>query len=355
MTTELPTKAKYVRLGSSGLKVSLPILGCMSYGDKRWANWVIEGDEAVEHLKEAWDMGINSFDTANVYSNGESEVLLGKFLNKYNIPRQKVVILTKVFMTVPDDPNTHPSSLGDPDQAGYVNQHGLSRKHILESIDASLERLGVDYVDVLQCHRFDPDTPISETMDALDYVVKSGKARYIGMSSCWAYQFAAMQEYARSKNQTTFVSMQDFFCPVYREEQREMIPSCKLSGVGVIPWSPLARGYVSRPHREQENTNRAKSDPNFAKFVGLGDEVEEAPLKKINEAIEEIAKSRNVSMAQVALAWVIAQPGISSPIVGSTRKEAIKELVQASHLELTEDELKKISEPYKPRNVLGHS
>ncbi|GAA5947315.1 hypothetical protein JCM3765_001622 [Sporobolomyces pararoseus] len=353
--SELKTKAKYVRLGSSGLKVSQPILGCMSYGDKRWANWVIEGDEAIEHMKEAYDMGINSFDTANVYSNGQSEVLLGEMIKKHKIPREKLVILTKVFMTVPETADIHPASLGNPDEAGYVNQHGLSRKHIFDSIKASLERLGTDYVDVLQCHRFDPDTPISETMDALHDVVKSGMVRYIGMSSCYAYQFNAMQEYARSKKQTEFISMQDFYCPIYREEEREMLKTCQQSGVGVIPWSPLARGYVTRPHAEQNNTERAKSDPNFAKFVGLGDEIEEQPLKKINEAIEEIAKSRKVSMAQVALAWVIAQPGITSPIVGSTRKEAIKELVEATHLELTKEELEKISKPYRPRNILGHS
>ncbi|GAA5931395.1 aldo/keto reductase [Sporobolomyces koalae] len=352
---ELAAKAKYVRLGNSGLKVSVPILGCMSYGDKRWANWVIEGDEALEHMKEAYDLGINTFDTANTYSNGQSEILVGQFLRKYNIPRSKVVILTKVFMTVPEDPNLHPSKLSNPDEQGFVNEHGLSRKHIFDSIKASLERLGTDYVDSLQCHRFDHETPISETMDALHDVVKAGYSRYIGMSSCYAYQFNAMQEYARSRKQTEFISMQDFYCPVYREEEREMIKSCQLGGVGVIPWSPLGRGYVTRPHREQHNTERAKSDPNFAKFVGLGDETEEAPLKAINEAIEQVAKSRNVSMAQVSMAWVLAQPGITSPIVGSTRKEAIKELVEASHLELTQDEIESIKKPYRPRNILGHA
>ncbi|GAA5875521.1 hypothetical protein JCM16303_000654 [Sporobolomyces ruberrimus] len=228
MTRPTDKKAKYVRLGNSGLKVSLPILGCMSYGDKRWANWVIEGEEALQHLKEAYDLGINSFDTANVYSNGQSEVLLRQFMSKYAIPREKVVILTKVFMTVPDDPNVHPATLGNPDEAGYVNQHGLSRKHIFDSLKASLQRLGTNYIDVFQCHRFDPETPIEETMDALHDVVKLGYARYIGMSSCYAYQFNAMQEYARSKNQTQFISMQDFYCPIYREEEREMIKTCQL-------------------------------------------------------------------------------------------------------------------------------
>ncbi|GAA6061572.1 hypothetical protein JCM10212_004322 [Sporobolomyces blumeae] len=358
MSNNLPAKAKYVRLGKSGLKVSVPILGCMSYGTagaKEWANWVIEGDEALEHLREAWEMGVNTFDTADVYSAGKSEELLGQFLRKYEIKRDKVVILTKCFMPVPDDVSLHPSKLTDPDNQGFVNEHGNSRKHILSAIDASLERLGVEYVDVLQLHRFDKETPIEETMDALHDVVKSGKARYVGMSSCWAYQFNAMQEYARSKNQTQFISMQDFFAPIYREEAREMIPSCAQQGVGVIPWSPLARGYVTRPHREQHNTERAKSDPNFAKFVGLDNKTEEEPLQQINEAIEAIANARGVSMAQVALAWVLAQPGITSPIVGSTRKEAIKELVEAVHLDLSKEELDQITAPYRPRGILGHA
>ncbi|BGO89680.1 hypothetical protein NBRC10512v2_001635 [Rhodotorula toruloides] len=345
---------EYVRLGNSGLKVSKVILGCMSYGLKSWADWVLEGDEALEHFKVAYDLGINTWDTADVYSNGESERLCGQALKKYKIPREKVVILTKCFMTVADDPNLHPSKLANPDQKGYVNNHGLSRKHIFAAVDASLERLGVDYIDVLQCHRFDPETPIEETMDALHDIVKSGKVRYIGMSSCWAWQFHQMQAYAKSRNQTMFISMQDFYTAVYREEEREMFPTCKVFGTGILPWSPLARGYLTRPWRDQDSTNRAKSDPNFAKFVGLGNKLEEEMLQKINEAVEKVAKDRGVSMAQIATAWVLSNPLVTAPIIGSTRVEAIHEAAAATHIELTEDEIKAISEPYRPRGILGH-
>ncbi|BGP53957.1 hypothetical protein JCM8202_005971 [Rhodotorula sphaerocarpa] len=346
---------EYVRLGQSGLKVSKVILGCMTYGKKGWAEWVLEDDEALEHFKVAYDLGINSWDTADVYSNGESERLVGKAIKKYNIPRENLVILTKCFMTVADDPNTHPSKLADPDQKGYVNRHGLSRKHIFAAVDASLERLGLDYIDVLQCHRFDHDTPIEETMDALHDVVQSGKVRYIGMSSCYAYQFHQMQAYAKSRKQTAFISMQDFYSPIYREEEREMFGVCKLFGSGIIPWSPLARGYMTRPWREQDSTKRAQTDPNFAKFVGLGNPMEEEALHKINEAVEKIAKDRGISMAQVTTAWVLANPNVTAPIIGSTRIEALKEAAAATHLKLTDDEIKSISEPYKPRGILGHA
>ncbi|GAA5989397.1 hypothetical protein JCM10908_001293 [Rhodotorula pacifica] len=346
---------EYVRLGNSGLKVSKVILGCMSYGNKQWAEWVLEKDEALEHFKAAYDLGINTWDTADVYSNGDSERLVGEAIRKFQIPRENLVILTKCFMTVADTPETHPSKLQNPDQKGYVNRHGLSRKHIFAAVDASLERLGLDYIDVLQCHRFDHETPIEETMDALDAVVKSGKVRYIGMSSCYAYQFHQMQAYAKSKNQTAFISMQDFYAPIYREEEREMFGVCKLFGTGIIPWSPLARGFMTRPWRDQDSTKRAKTDPNFAKFVGLGNPAEEEALHKINEAVEKIAKDRGVSMAQVTTAWVLAQPQVTAPIIGSTRIEALREAAAATHLKLSEEEIKAISEPYKPRGILGHA
>ncbi|BGP13925.1 hypothetical protein JCM10213_002569 [Rhodosporidiobolus nylandii] len=355
MSAELFDKVGYVRMGNSGLKVSKIILGCMSYGNKGWADWVLEEDEAMEHFKMAYDLGINSWDTANVYSNGDSERLIGKAIKKFNLPRENLVLLTKVCMVVQDDPTLHPSKVKDADAEGYVNRYGLSRKHIFDSVNQSLERMGLDYIDVLQCHRFDPETPISETMDALHDLVKMGKVRYIGMSSCWATQFFAMQSYAQSKGQTMFINMQDFYSPVYREEEREMFRAAKHFGTAITPWSPLARGFCTRPHREQDNTNRAKSDPNFAKFVGLGNPKEEEALKAINEAIEKVAKSRGYSMAQVSLAWVLAQPGVTAPIVGSTRTEAIRELAQATHIKLTDDEIKSISEPYQPRGILGHS
>ncbi|GAA6023687.1 hypothetical protein JCM10207_008749 [Rhodosporidiobolus poonsookiae] len=353
--TDLPQKVGYVRLGKSGLKVSKIILGCMSYGNKGWAEWVLEEKDAIEHFKLAYELGINTWDTANVYSNGDSERIVGKAIKELSIPREKLVIATKVHMVVQDDPNLHPSKLKNADAEGYVNRHGLSRKHIFDSVNQSLERMGLEYIDLLQCHRFDPETPIEETMDALHDIVKSGKVHYIGMSSCYAWQFAQMQNYAKSRNQTMFVSMQDFYAPIYREEEREMFPTASLFGCGVIPWSPLARGYCTRPWREQDNTTRAKTDPNFAKFVGLGNPREEEALKKINEAIEKIAKDRGVSMAQVAVAWVLSNPTVTAPIVGSTRTEALRELAQATHLELTAEEVKAISEPYLPRGILGHA
>ncbi|GAA5996325.1 aldo/keto reductase [Rhodotorula paludigena] len=345
---------EYPRLGNSALRVSKVILGCMSYGNKGWANWVLEGDEALEHFKTAYELGINTWDTANVYSNGDSERLVGEAIKKYSIPRENLVILTKLAMVVADDPHTHPSKIKDPIASGYVNRYGLSRKHIFDSVDQSLERLGLDYIDVLQVHRYPADTCMEELMVALHDVVKSGKVRYIGMSSCYAYQFHAMQSYARENKLTPFISMQDFYAAVYREEEREMFPTCELFGAGVIPWSPLARGYLTRPWRDQDTTERAKSDPNLAKFVGLGNKHEEDMLRSINEAVEKIAKDRGVSMAQVALAWVMSNKTVTAPIVGSTRVEALREAVAATHLKLSEDEIKAISEPYRPRGILGH-
>ncbi|KAK4700992.1 hypothetical protein P7C70_g5245, partial [Phenoliferia sp. Uapishka_3] len=333
----------------------------MSYGNSGWSEWVLEEEESMKHFEAAWKMGINTWDTANVYSGGDSERLVGKAIKKFNIPRDEIVILTKVFMNVGKDPRAHPSTMKDLDNTGYVNLHGLSRKHIFDSIKASLERMDLEYVDVLQCHRFDPETPIEETMDALHDVVKAGLARYIGefvvlvgpkvsayrpldsgMSSCYAYQFNAMQTYAKSKGQTAFISMQPFYNAI-------------CFGVGAIPWSPLARGYLTRPFSEQNATKRSATDPNFGKFVGLGNKVEEEPLQAINAAIEKIAKARGYSMAQIALAWTLANSTVSAPIIGSTKIESLEELVKATHIELTPEEIKAISEPYRPRGILGHA
>ncbi|ORY72240.1 NADP-dependent oxidoreductase domain-containing protein [Leucosporidium creatinivorum] len=356
MSSELPTTVGYTRLGNSGLKVSKVILGTMTYGNSGWASWVLEEEESIPHFKAAWEAGINTWDTANVYSNGDSERIVGKAIKAIGMPRDEVVILTKVHMVVQKDPKAHPSALKDPNSRDYVNAKGLSRKHIFDSVKASLARMDIEYIDLLQCHRFDPETPIEETMDALHDLVKMGLVRYIGMSSCYAYQFHAMQAYAASKNQTKFVSMQDFYNPVYREEEREMFPTCKLFGVGIIPWSPLARGYLTRPWKSQEsNTTRAQTDPNYGKFVGLGNPKEESFLQAINEAIEKVAVARGYSMAQVALAWVMSNPNVTAPIIGSTKLDSIKELVQATHIKLTDEELQSISSPYQPRQILGHA
>ncbi|TFK23352.1 Aldo/keto reductase [Coprinopsis marcescibilis] len=338
----------YVRLGNSGLKVSKIILGCMSYGSSKWQGWVLDEEESLKHIKAGYDAGINSFDTANVYSNGESEVVLGKAIKKFNLPRDEIVVLSKVYFTVgksvDEDFIISPS---EADAKGYVNQHGLSRKHIFESVKKSLERLQLDYIDVLQCHRFDYDTPIEETMQALHDVVKAGYVRYIGMSSCHAWQFHAMQNYALNNGLTPFISMQNHYNLVYREEEREMFPTLKHLGVGAIPWSPLARGLLTRPLGKE--TARGNVD-RMIKGYHAGESTE-----KIVEAVESVAKKRGVGMAQVALAWIIAQPGVTAPIVGTTSLENLRELLAAVSLELTKEELEELSAPYKPQQVFGHN
>ncbi|KAF9653315.1 Aldo/keto reductase [Thelephora ganbajun] len=318
----------YVRLGNSGLKVSKIILGCMSYGSPEWQDWVLGEKEGFEHIKFAFDNGINTFDTANAYSNGLSEITLGKALKQFSIPREEVVILTKAR-------NLHSASfVRDPDAKGYVNRHGLSRKHIFDSIKASLERLQVDYVDVLQCHRFDPNTPIEETMHALNDVVKAGYARYIGMSSCYAWQC-----YAITNNLTPFISMQNHHSLLYREEEREMLPLLKHLGVGCIPWSPLARGMLTRSWNE--STKRSEVDTMYKTSDAS---------KSIVDRVEELANKKGVKMAQIALAWSAKK--VTAPIVGTTKLENLKEMIEALKIELTDEDLNFLEEPYKPNPVL---
>ncbi|KAG8939171.1 hypothetical protein FRC00_014132, partial [Tulasnella sp. 408] len=270
----------YVRLGKSGLKVSKIILGCMSYGHPDWAGWVLGEEEGIKQIKAAYDLGINTFDTANVYSAGVSEVILGKAIKQHNLPRDEIVVMTKVYATVGRTPAVTGAGWTDDDfeRNRYTNQRGLSRKHIFESVRHSLDRLQLDYVDVLQCHRFDKDTPIEETMQALHDVVKAGYVRYIGMSSCYAWQFHKMQAYARQYNLTEFISMQNLHNAIYREEEREMVPLLQDMGVGMIPWSPLARGFLCRSLKEE--TQRANADPWM--FVN-GDPEKDAWLGDINE------------------------------------------------------------------------
>jgi len=232
----------------------------MSYGTPEWLDWVLPEEQSVEHIKAAYDSGINTFDTADIYSNGLSEVILGKAIKKYNFPREEIVIMTKVYFTVNRTPETIISPK-TPEDYSYVNQKGLSRKHIFDSVAHSLKRLQLDYIDVLQCHRFDPETPIEETMQALHDVVQAGYVRYIGMSSCWAWQFQAMQNYAIQNHLTPFISMQNHYNLVYREEEREMMPTLKHFGVGCIPWSPLARGLLTRPITDEgDQTTRGATD-----------------------------------------------------------------------------------------------
>jgi len=341
-----PKKMTYVRLGQSGLKVSKIILGTMSYGTSEWQKWVLGEEEGIEHIKAAYDAGINAFDTANVYSNGLSEVILGKAIKQHNLPRDEIVILTKVFFTVSKNPGE--VSLGnaeDPD----VNRHGLSRKHIFESIKHSLERLQLSYVDVLQCHRFDSDTPIAETMQALHDVVQAGYVRYIGMSSCYAWQFQAMQNYAITNRLTPFISMQNHYNLAYREEEREMFPTLKMFGVGSIPWSPLARGLLTRPLNQQSNSTRGGSDQWLEHYT----KTHESNVTIVNR-VEEIAKKREISMAQVAVAWISNKEGVTAPIVGTTSLKNLHDLIEGVHVKLTEEEIKYLEEPYVPQAVFGH-
>ncbi|KAG8927826.1 hypothetical protein FRC01_006881 [Tulasnella sp. 417] len=342
----------YVRLGKSGLKVSRLILGCMSYGSPEWQAWVLNEEEGLKHIKAAYDMGINAFDTANVYSNGLSEVILGKAIKKYNLPRDEIVVMTKLWGTVGRNASDGLfwSPTSELESKRYENQQGLSRKHIFDSIKHSLERLQLDYVDLLQCHRFDPNTPIEETMQALHDVVKAGHARYIGMSSCYAWQFHKMQSYARQNGLTEFISMQNFHNATYREEEREMVPLLQDVGVGMIPWSPLARGFLTRSAKEE--SLRAQTDAFYK--PSNGDPNKESFLLDINERVSEIAKKRGISMAQVALAWSLSKPFVSAPIVGTTSLDKLKDLVEGVHVKLTEEETKSIDELYRPRAVAGH-
>ncbi|KXN91891.1 Versiconal hemiacetal acetate reductase [Leucoagaricus sp. SymC.cos] len=329
----------YVRLGSSGLKVSKIILGCMSYGTPEWQDWVLDEEESIKHIKAAYDAGINTFDTANVYSNGQSEKILGKAIKQLNLPREEIVILTKVFFLVGHELNVKGGSIKNPDQEGYVNQHGTSRKHIFDSVKKSLERLGVDYIDVLQCHRFDPDTPIEETMHALHDVVKAGWVRYVGMSSCHAWQY-----YAINNKLTPFISMQNHYNLIYREEEREMFP---WFGVGSIPWSPIARGLLCRP--VTATTIRKETDQ-FQK----GYAIDTPASQEIIKCVEEIAKKKGVSMAQVSLAWVMSKPGVTAPIVGTTSLNNLHDLLGAIDVNLTPEEIQQLEEPYKPNPIFGH-
>jgi len=336
-------KLSYVRLGSSGLKISQIILGCMSYGSPEWQKWVLPEEESIKHIKAAYDAGINTFDTANMYSNGLSEINLGKAIKQLNLPRDEIVIMTKVFYVV--GRGLAPvKNAGD--NGAYVNQHGLSRKHIFESVKHSLERLQLDYVDVLQCHRFDEDTPISETMQALHDVVQAGYVRYIGMSSCWAWQFHAMQNYAINNNLTPFISMQNHYNLVYREEEREMFPTLNYFGVGSIPWSPLATGLLSRPYGNDTVRSQSNGADGYKKNAGT---------KEIIDAVEKIAKAKGISMAQLSLAWIMSQKGVSAPIVGTTSLENLYDLLGAVDVKLTEDEKKELEAPYTVQAVLGHS
>lgn len=324
---------EYVRLGKSGLKVSRLCLGCMSFGQRSENNtWVLDEEQSRPYIQRALEAGINFFDTANVYSGGTSEIITGKALRDF-AKRDEVVLATKVRFPMGQGPN----------------DYGLSRKHIMNAIDASLQRLGTDYVDLYQIHRWDYETPIEETMEALHDIVKAGKVRYIGASAMFAWQFAKAQHTAVSHNWTPFISMQNHYNLLYREEEREMMPLCEDQGVGVIPFSPLARGVLARPPEQADETARYQSD-------GLAkSRYEQADNLTTVERVQEVAAARGIPMAQVALAWMYTKPNIASPIVGTTKPHHLDDALAAMDVNLTEDEVQRLEEPYRPHPVIAHS
>src|SRR5205809_970099 len=321
---------EYVNLGATGMRVSRVCLGMMSFGNNSQRPWVLDEDAAEPIVRAAADGGVIFFDTADIYSAGASEVATGRLLGKF-FQRDEVVVATKVFM---------PVGVGE-------NAGGLSRKHILSAIDASLGRLGMDYVDLYQIHRWDPRTPIEETMEALHDVVRAGKARYIGASSMYAWQFAKAQAVAP----TRFVSMQNHYNLVYREDEREMIPQCIDQGVAVLPWSPLARGLLAgnRTREGEKLTTRARTD-------SFGDSLYTPEVDfAVIDRVSEVASTRGVPAAQVALAWLLHKPGVTAPIVGATKLEHLDDAVAAEQLTLDPAEIARLEEPYSPHSIAGHS
>lgn len=325
---------EFKQLGTTGTRVSPLCLGTMTYGSPEWREWVLDEQASRPFIKKALDAGLNFFDTADMYSLGESEKVVGKALLDY-AAREDFVLATKVY-----------NPMGD-----GANNRGLSRKHIMHGIDASLTRLGTDHVDLYQIHRFDYDTPVEEFMEALHDVVKAGKARYIGASSMYAWQFAKCQEVARAKGWTPFVTMQPMYNLIYREEEREMLPLCADQGVGVIPWSPLARGVLAgKQQGAQGESTRSQTDQMTQKWNLGASQADDAVVA----AVREVAEARGVSMAQVALAWVAAHPQVTAPIVGASKERHLDDAIAAMDLTLTDDEKAKLEAPYVPHAIAGH-
>ena len=325
----------YVRLGSTGLKVTKICLGTMTYGSREWREWVLDEEESRPFIRRALELGINFFDTADMYSLGKSEEILGRALRDFGPPRDRIAVATKVYNPMGDDPNLR----------------GLSRKHIMHSIDDSLKRLRMDYVDLYYVHRFDYETPIEETLEALDDVVKAGKALYLGASSMFAWQFAKMLYKADEMGVSRFAVMQDHYNLVYREEEREMLPLCRDEGIGIVPWSALARGFVmgDRNRAARGETVRAKTDTYAHGLYGEPSDFE------VVDRITQVAQARGVNNAQVALAWVLQQPGVTSALIGASKMRHLDDAVAATGLRLDDAELKSLAEPYQPHRILGHS
>jgi aryl-alcohol dehydrogenase (NADP+) len=322
---------KYVRLGKSGLKVSSICLGTMTYGDPTWRPWTLGYDESLPFFRRALEKGINFFDTADFYSLGVSEEVVGRALKTLG-KRQNVVIATKGYYAMSDDPN----------------DRGTSRKHLFDAIDASLKRLGTDYVDLYQIHRLDDTTPMEETLEALHEIVKSGRARYVGASSMYAWQFAKMLYLADLHGWTRFISMQNHYNLAYREEEREMLPLCLGEGIGCIPWSPLARGLLTGTRtRSERRTLRAKNDAYGDSLYTSDNDYDVA------DRVQAIARERGIPAAQVALAWLLGHPAVTSPIIGATKLEHLDDAVAAVEVKLTDDERHRLEEPYLPHAVAG--
>jgi 1-deoxyxylulose-5-phosphate synthase len=326
---------EYVRFGSTGMKVSRLCLGAMSFGSKKWREWVLEEEEARPVIRHALEAGINFIDCADMYSSGVSEEIIGRAVKEFGPGRDRLVIATKLFNPMSGDPN----------------DRGLSRKHVMASIDGSLRRLGMDYVDLYQIHRFDYDTPIEETLDALDDCVRAGKVRYLGASAMFAWQFMKMLMTSDAHDWSRFVSMQCYYNLLYRENEREMLPLCRAEGIAVIPYSPLARGFVAgnRKRAGGGETLRSQTDP-----FGKSDFYTSQDFD-IVDRITEVARERGVTNAQVAMSWVLGKPGITSPILGANKTKYIDEAISALGTQLSADEIRRLEEPYHPRKVLGHS
>ncbi|CDH54893.1 aldo keto reductase [Lichtheimia corymbifera JMRC:FSU:9682] len=338
------TAMEYARLGKTGLRVSRICLGFMSYGDKEWNGWALNSEESLAMIKKAYDAGINFFDTADVYSNGKSEEILGKAIKQFNMPRDRIVVATKVCFPVLEGStpvNLSPEAMSKDPQ--LVNRFGLSRKHIFDACDASLKRLDVDYIDLYQIHRFDQNTPIEETMEALHDLVKSGKVRYIGASSMHAWEFQKANNIAEKNGWTKFVSMQNLYNLVYREEEREVIPYSLDAGIGGIPWSPLAMGKLAG---RKTKTQRSETDV----FQGMNRMLDADNI--IVERVGEIAEKKSVSSAQVSLAWLLSKPYVTAPIVGISKEAHLYDAIASLKVKLTEEEIKYLEEPYVPKPLI---
>jgi aryl-alcohol dehydrogenase-like predicted oxidoreductase len=340
----------YVNLGASGLKVSRIALGMMTFGTPDWRPWVLREDDARPIVRRAVELGINVFDTADMYSAGASEEITGRLVREFAV-RDEAVVATKLFFPV--ELGFKGQNSPGPQPKPRPHMQGLSRKRVFAAVDASLRRLGLDWIDLYQIHRFDPETPVEETMEALHDVVKAGKVRYIGASSMYAWQFAKMQQVAREHGWTRFVSMQHHYNLLYREEEREMIPLCRDQGVGLLPWSPLARGFLAgnrgRDDKAAGATSRAQTDEIAQRFYYQDSDFD------VVEALKKVAEARGESMARVAYAWLLGRPGVSAPIVGASKVWQLEDAVAATSIRLSTEETAALEAAYRPHPVLGHN